>query len=223
MRLPDILESVHSGLENFHPKRELQREVPEQIAACLFIAPDDCVLELGGSIGRNSCVINSKLRDKSKHLVVEPSEMELEMLYQNRDNNNLKFQILEGVISNKQMYTRGWMTYDRKVIGSKDVDCYTWEQVKEKFNLDFTAMVVDNEGNFCDMLRAFPDMLNGIRTFIIEHDFKNPHDYEYFLDEMLSRDFTVKYVYNKIDTFGPGMDWPDGLPNDPVFVSVWTK
>ena len=41
---------------------------------------DDCVLEFGGSIGRNSCVINTILSDKTKHVVVEPSTLELNIL-----------------------------------------------------------------------------------------------------------------------------------------------
>ena len=63
--------------------------IPEQLMTAKHLHPDDCVLELGGSIGRNSCVINSILTDKTKHVVVEPSKAELNILLKNRDSNNL--------------------------------------------------------------------------------------------------------------------------------------
>jgi|UniRef100_A0A6C0IM21 hypothetical protein len=44
------LKPIHDKLNQFQPKYELLREIPEQIMACTNINPDDCVLELGGSI-----------------------------------------------------------------------------------------------------------------------------------------------------------------------------
>jgi hypothetical protein len=37
----------------------------------MFINPDDCILELGGNIGRNSCVIGTILKDSNNLLVIE--------------------------------------------------------------------------------------------------------------------------------------------------------
>jgi len=59
------LQIIHSKL-NF--TGNIQTEIPEQLMTMKHLHPDDCVLELGGSIGRNSCVINSILTDKTKHV-----------------------------------------------------------------------------------------------------------------------------------------------------------
>jgi len=37
----------------------------------MYIKPNDCVLEIGGNIGRNSCVIGKLLSDSRNLLVVE--------------------------------------------------------------------------------------------------------------------------------------------------------
>ena len=67
------LKPIHEKLTHFQPIEQLCNEIPEQLMACQFLREDDCVLELGGSLGRNSCVINTILNDKTKHVVIEPS------------------------------------------------------------------------------------------------------------------------------------------------------
>ena len=37
----------------------------------IFINPNDCVLEIGGNIGRNSCVIGKILNDSNHLLVID--------------------------------------------------------------------------------------------------------------------------------------------------------
>ena len=44
---------LHNKL-NFTNKELLKREIPEQLLALKHISKDDVVLELGGSIGRNT-------------------------------------------------------------------------------------------------------------------------------------------------------------------------
>ena len=64
--------SITQQLSDLHSKLKLNygnfsEEYPEQEMAVMYIKPDDIVLEIGGNIGRNSCIIGSLLND-SKNL-----------------------------------------------------------------------------------------------------------------------------------------------------------
>lgn len=171
---------IHQNLKGFEPQTELNNEIPEQLMAVEYIRPDDCVLELGGSIGRNSCVINSILNNKENHVVVEPSKKEAEKLRRNRDNNNLKFSIEESAISNVQLYSRGWSTFTTPVKYSVPVNIISLQELRNKYNVNFNVLVIDNEGNFVSNLKVFPDILQNIRLILIEHDFNSKEDLDFF-------------------------------------------
>ena len=80
------LKPIHEKLTHFQPIEQLCNAIPEQLMACQFIREDDRVLEFGGSLGRNSCVINTILEDKTNHVVVEPSLQEANQLLLNTWN-----------------------------------------------------------------------------------------------------------------------------------------
>ena len=221
--LNTIVKPIHNKLINFQPKEQLINEIPEQIMACVNIRPDDCVLELGGSIGRNSCVINSILNDKAQHLVIEPSITEAKKLKFNRDNNNLGFLIEESAISDAPLYSKGWYTFSTQIPGSVKVNTISYNDIVSKYKLSFNVLVIDNEGNFVSMLKSYPNILDGIRLLIIEHDFNSMDDLKYFNDVMKSNQFSNKSNYLKSDKYGPGNNWGDGVIGDPIFVSVWEK
>tara|TARA_B110000259_G_scaffold184524_1_gene231757 strand:+ start:1616 stop:2194 length:579 start_codon:yes stop_codon:yes gene_type:complete len=182
---------------------------------------DDCVLEFGGSIGRNSCVINTILSDKTKHVVVEPSTRELNTLLKNRERNKLGFLVENSAISDVQLYSKVWNTYDTPVNGSVPVKCITYDVFKKKYNLPFNVIVIDSEGSFVNTMKTSPDILDNIRMIIMEHDFITEDDYEYFKRTLVIKGYKCKYVYLKKEQYGPGMNWCDGLKSDPIFVSVW--
>ena len=217
------LKPIHDKLNQFQPKYELLREIPEQIMACTNINSDDCVLELGGSIGRNSCVINSILKNKSHHLVIEPSINEARKLKNNRDNNNLGFLIEESAISDVPLYSKGWYTFTTQINGSVKVNTISYNDIISKYNLNFNVLVIDNEGNFVSMLKSFPNILDGIRLLIIEHDFNSMDDLNYFYKIMKSNNYEISSTYLKNDKYGPGNNWSDGVVGDNIFVSVWSK
>ena len=65
----DILFNTHNEIIiNYGNKYD---EYPEQLTSVMFLNPNDCVLEIGGNIGRNSCVISKILNDSNKLLVIE--------------------------------------------------------------------------------------------------------------------------------------------------------
>ena len=213
---------IHNGL-SFSNKSQLNTEIPEQLMAVKHITPDSVVLELGGSIGRNSCVINSILDTKTNHVVVEPSKKELSILQQNRDSNNFEFFIENSAISKVPLYSLNWQTYPTQIPGSVEVNTIGYNGVLEKYKLKFNTLVIDNEGHFVGMLKDFPTILDGINLLIIEHDFNTEDDLCYFKKTMTQSGFIMNDMFLKNDRYGPGMNWHDGLNTDPIFVSVWKK
>jgi FkbM family methyltransferase len=181
------------------------------------------VLELGGSIGRNSCVINSLLEDKTQHVVIEPSKRELSHLEYNRDINGFKFSIENSAVSNIPLYSRDWKTYPTQVPHSVEVSTITYDKLIEKYNMSFNVLIIDNEGNFVNMLKSFPTILDNIRLLIIEHDFNSEDDIQYFYKKMGDCGFTLKTKYLKTSKHAPGMMWTDGVITDPIFVSAWER
>jgi len=219
----DKLLHIHGKLDKFVPLHELRREIPEQIMACNFIKEDDCVLELGGSIGRNSCVINTILKYKKQHVVLEPSITEASRLLTNKTNNNLEFQIEQSALSDKPLYSKGWYTYTENIEGTVQVNTITYEQLKNKYDLSFNVLVVDNEGNFVSTLKSYPSILDNIRLLLIEHDFNSKEDLHFFNETMLTNGFHLERKYMKNDKYGPGDRWSDGVIGDPIFVSAWLR
>jgi len=213
---------IHKGI-CFSEKSELDNEIPEQLMAVKHITPDCIVLELGGSIGRNSCIINSILDTKTNHVVVEPSKIELSILQQNRDSNNFEFFIENSAISKVPLYSLSWYTYPTQIPDSVEVNTIGYNDVLEKYKLKFNTLVIDNEGHFVGMLKDFPTILDGIKLLIIEHDFNTEDDLCYFKKIMTQSGFTMEDMFLKNDRYGPGINWNDGLKTDPVFVSVWKK
>ena len=184
---------------------------------------NDIVLELGGSIGRNSCIINYCLENKKNHVVIEPSNKELNILKHNRNINNLQFNIENSAISKFPLYSIGWKTNKENVIGSTSVNITTYDDIKKKYNLNFNTLIIDCEGTFVNMLKEFPDILSNIRLVIIEHDFNSQDDLSFFYKTMANNNFTIHDKYLKNDKYGPGNNWRDGVKTDPIFISVWNK
>lgn len=216
------LKNIHNSL-SFTNKSQLNMEIPEQLMAVKHITPDSIVLELGGSIGRNSCVINSILDTKTNHVVIEPSTKELSMLQTNRDSNNFGFFIENSAISNVPLYSLNWYTYLTQIPGSVEVNTINYDDLLTKYKLKFNTLVIDNEGNFVNMLKDFPTILDGIKLLIIEHDFNTEDDLYYFKKTLTQSGFKMEDMFLKTERYGPGMNWADGVNTDPIFVSVWKK
>jgi hypothetical protein len=214
---------IHKSLPNFYPPNQIIHELPEQIMACLLLNENDSVLEFGGSIGRNSCVINSILKDKTKHVVIEPNPTEYAGLEKNRVLCGLEYKTESAAISKVPLYAKHWATYSEQVEDSILVNTMTYDDFKLKYDISFNTIIIDNEGNFPQTLRDYPSILDGIRLIIIEHDFKCLEDLQYFCEVMESNKFTLTVQYLKNYPHAPGMNWPYGVIGDPVFVSAWTR
>ncbi len=85
-------------------------EYPEQLLSMMFIKPSDCVLEIGGNIGRNSCVIGKVLNDSNNLLVIESDPLSVSKLEENRNVNALNFKIEGSAISKIPLIQNEWNT-----------------------------------------------------------------------------------------------------------------
>jgi FkbM family methyltransferase len=206
--------SITDKLTDLHSKLKLNygnfsEEYPEQEMALMYIKPDDIVLELGGNIGRNSCIIASLLNDSKNLVVFESCNSFAQQLKENRDLNNLNFCIEDCAISKCELYQNLWNTKPDNEMNSEDYNNWTkiktstWSDIKNKYNIVFDTLVADCEGALYYILRDEPTFLENFKKIIIENDFQN-HNHKLYVDEEFKK-FNFKRVYVKELVNGPDM------------------
>lgn len=89
---------ARSGGFFFDAYEKQERQLVER-----YLASEARVLELGGCIGFISCLTNRRLSTEAaaRHTVVEANPVVIPYLKRNRDLNNCRFQVIQGVVSNK--------------------------------------------------------------------------------------------------------------------------
>ena len=95
-------------------------EFPEQLMAINFLKGDEKVLEIGGNIGRNSIIISNII--PSTNLVVLETDPDIsKQLFENRNINELNFNIENLALSNRKLVQIFWNTllYDELIINGK--------------------------------------------------------------------------------------------------------
>ena len=210
-------------LNELHKKLKLnngnfREEYQEQEMSVLYIKPHNIVLELGGNIGRNSCIIASLLNDSNNLLVFESDPDNAAKLKENCDLNNLKFNIEDCAISKTELLQKAWITKPKDLINNnelqhwKPIKTITWLQIKNKYKLIFDTLVADCEGALYYILKEEPDFLENIKTIIIENDFYDIK-HKQFVDSEFKR-FDFKIDYTKTGGFGPCYN---------NFYEVWIK
>ncbi len=80
-----------------------------QFLSVRFIKPDDCV-EIGGNIGRNSCVKGKILKDSNNLLVIESDPLSVSKLEDNKIINSFSFKIEGAAISKVPLIHNEWNT-----------------------------------------------------------------------------------------------------------------
>ena len=217
--------NITAKLADLHSKLKLNygnfsEEYPEQEMAVMYIKPDDIVLELGGNIGRNSCIISSILND-SKHLVVFESDVTVaQYLKENRDLNNLNFHIEDCAISKCDLYQNGintapvnYIINHPNFVNWTKIKTATWSDIKNKYNnMIFDTLVADCEGALYFILCEEPTFLENFKTIIIENDFCD-YSFKSAVDEEFKK-FNFKCVYVRAGGFGPCTEF---------FYEVWKK
>lgn len=216
MSYRENLESIHSKL-NFQ-FGSIKDEYPEQLISMQFVSPHHTVLELGGNIGRNSCVIGSILNNSENLLVVESDLDNAAKLKTNRDNNNLSFLIEDSAISQTELYQKDWLTKPVDEIQGnveewKKIKTITWSELKNKYNMSFDVLVADCEGALYYILKEEPSFFESFSLIQLENDFPNKTQKE-FVDGELKKSGFKRIYEERLNSPHPCSD---------CFYEVWSK
>ena len=175
------LVGIHSRLKFCHGN--LSDEYPEQIMAVRFVKPDVTVLEIGGNVGRNSCVIASILKDPPKQFVVLECDAEsAAQLCENRDNNSLSFHVIPAALSRTRLIQNDGITVpieDGEQVPEywNEVPTMAWQLLKDTvaalgISNTFDTLVADCEGALYYILQDEPTFFDGFHTVIMESDYE---------------------------------------------------
>ena len=186
------LQAIHSNLTFFHGS--LLDEYPEQLMTTIYLPSDAKVLELGGNVGRNSCIIASLLEDARNLVTVESS---------NRDYNGLQFHIEASAISKVPLIQSGWRSFPSAVDvpGYFRVDTISFDALQEQYGIVFDTLVADCEGALYYILKDDPRILDNIKLVIVENDYSDIAHFKYVID--LFKKNGLQLVYDR-DLFAEG-------------------
>lgn len=151
-------------------------EVIEQLLTNKYVEQDDSILELGARYGSVSCIANIKLRDRTKHVVVEPDSRVWNALEKNKSSNHCEFGIVKGFIGSKKMsltdmnVCNGYGTCS-VVDNNSTIPTYTLDEVKHTFGIQtFTCLIADCEGYLGEFLNLYPELYDELNKVIFERD-----------------------------------------------------
>ena len=190
------LQNIHSSLILYHGT--FRDELPEQKMAVRYIKGHEKVLEIGGNIGRNSLIIASLLNYSNNLVTLEMDNTISSKLEENRDLNNLSFFIEKSALSNRRLiFQQGrWETQPSDVLldGFCWANTITWEELNEKYNIEFDTLVLDCEGAFYYILMDIPEILKNINLIIMENDYRDIRHKQYIDEVLLNNNFYRDYV-----------------------------
>ncbi len=209
----NYLRYIHSRFSLLHGS--FNDEYPEQVMSAMFISPDDKVLEIGGNIGRNSCVIASLLNDPKNLVVTESDPGAASILIANRNRNGLFFHVEDSAISQVPlMQGRGITSFQAIVLpsGYFQVKTILYTELKEKYKISFNVLVADCEGALYHLFQDDESILDDVSMLILENDYTDKACYEDVRTKFITHGFHL--VYNKSG------GWP---PCFNEFYQVWKK
>jgi FkbM family methyltransferase len=152
-------------------------ELPERLLLWRYLRRGATVLELGGCLGVVSCLVNDRLRDPRRHVVVEANPALLPWLEANRARNHARFKVVDGVIGRgegeRSFWAAGAIVSGSASIahaGSKPILVRerTLEALEAEQGLSFDTLLLDIEGGERDFLRDHPGLLARARLVVVE-------------------------------------------------------
>jgi FkbM family methyltransferase len=214
-------EQVSIKLSSFHSTLHLNygnfnEEYPEQKMATKFLSGNEKVLEIGGNIGRNSLIIASILESNKNfdYVVLESDNNIANQLIENRNINNLNFIVESSALSKRKLVQCGWDTIPSEILldGYNWVNTITFEELKNKYKINFDTLIIDCEGAFFYIIMDMPEILNNISLIIMENDYHNINHKQY-VDKKITESGFIRYYVE------PG-GWGPCFNN---FFEVWKK
>ena len=145
-----------------------------------YIKGDEHVLELGACIGVVSCIVNARLSNPDKHVVVEANPELIPYLENNKLLNKSKFSIANCAISSKPeiAFYFGHSIVSGSLLNTNNdkqktvVRGLSIDQLQENHNMKFDTLIMDIEGGEYDVLFDYQDKLKQFNLIIIEN---HPH------------------------------------------------
>ncbi len=132
----------------------LRRHLPQQ-------SP---VVELGGGMGLVACIVNSRLRDPERHVVVEANPLMLPLIERNRGLNRSRFELVHGAIG--YAGPRVALKEGDDLLGSRfqaaddgDVPVLQLRDILDRQDFETCTLICDIEGGEIDLVEHEIDTL----------------------------------------------------------------
>ena len=216
-----VYPDIYNKLSNIQKDLKLEYgnfndEYPEQIMATKYLTGNEKVLEIGGNIGRNSMIIGKILNQNSNNNFVSlesDSDSAQKLLY-NKLLNNLDFFVENSALSKRNLIQSGWTSLesDQVLPGYTKIPTITLENLKSKYNIVFDTLIIDCEGAFYLILVDTPEILDNIKTIIMENDYVDVNHKNYIDNILKQNNFHIDYS----DNGGDGYFYRN-------FYEVWTR
>lgn len=169
-------------------------EPDEQYFLNKYIHKNDIVLQLGGNVGTSCIFVDKIVKQRHRQICVEPNLEIIKLLQENKYNNNSKFKIIDGVITDKtDMYLQN--------TGIDDIAFETTETKKNSDSLtlktyrldslgNFNVIFADCEGCLVNFIKEYPNVLLHINKIIYEKDNSEKYSYDSIENLFKTNNFT---------------------------------
>ena len=169
--------------EDEHYVNYIEMEREEQLLAQKHIKPHHVVLELGARYGTVSYFINKNLKNPRNQVSVEPDSRIWEPLERNKKHHNCEFNIVKGFVSRKKLGLDNMDAFEGYGTTSKPDDnsqipSYSLEEIEDKYDLSFNALVADCEGYLETFLDENPKLYKCLEFVMFERDGPKDCNYE---------------------------------------------
>jgi FkbM family methyltransferase len=116
------------------------------------------VVELGGGMGLVACIVNSRLEDPDRHIVVEANSKMLPLIERNRTLNGSRFEVVHGAIAYNATRVRLKTTED--LLASRiqdapdgDVPAVQLRPLLERYKFGSCTLICDIEGTEIELVK----------------------------------------------------------------------
>lgn len=147
------------------PERVLLRRLPWE----------GTVLELGGCLGVIACLVNRRLSDPTRHVVLEANPALLPWLHRNRDANGAGFAVVQGVLARGPAERTFWPggnivagSAHRPRDNAITVPALSLEALEAAQGLSFDVFVLDIEGGEAEFIAENATALGRARAVLVE-------------------------------------------------------
>lgn len=179
-RMPyEKLRQVHGRLSLVHGS--LDQEVVMQLLLLAYVPSDACVLELGGHVGRTSCIIATILDDDRRHVVLEIDPSTADKLRDNRDANGFRFEVEAAALAARPVLlevTSDTLRRRSAPAGNESAAREWWPARRLAWpdlcarycHLHFDVLVVGCGAALPAICADYPGFMTGFQTVIVQTD-----------------------------------------------------